>query len=568
MAITQNTYTGNGSNKLFSITFPYLSEDHVKVYLNNVLQTITSQYTFANLTTIEFNTAPGNGATVKLARETDSDEAEATFFAGSPIRATDLNENQSQSLYLIQETQTSVDDVVSTAEEALDTAQGAVDAISVVVPYIPVANYAALLALTPVNGSYYELQNSTGATTPTVTGIPVGLVGAAGLTFRLQYNGTSFAFLNYFANDSESRYLKLSGGNMTGDFSVTTDTFFVDAVNDRVGIGTNAPETELDIKSQGTNDIRSASGRHYDNTNAFSHFKWIGGRARGSTGNPSAVLANDSLVSFNGRGYKASAWSSTIGGYYIYAAENWTNTATGMYLAFRGTPTGSTTTAEWARFDQDALLLTNQRDLRFGDSDNSHWVAFQAPATVSSNVTWTLPATDSTGTQALVSNGSGTLAWGSMTTTATAVSATGTSVEFLSIPSWVNRIHFMFDGVSSSGSGSWLIQLGDSGGYETTGYVGAGSLLTSTVVTTGNTSGFILPSDSSSTLYSGVISISRLTGNTWTASGSIGNEAGTDRLLITGGSKTLSDVLTQVRLVNVLGTDTFDAGTINISYNS
>jgi hypothetical protein len=568
MAITQNTYTGNGSNKLFSITFPYLSEDHVKVYLNNVLQTITSQYTFANLTTIEFNTAPGNGATVKLARETDSDEAEATFFAGSPIRATDLNENQSQSLYLIQETQTSVDDVVSTAEDALDTAQGAVDAISVVVPYIPVANYAALLALTPVNGSYYELQNSTGATTPTVTGIPVGLVGAAGLTFRLQYNGTSFAFLNYFANDSESRYLKLSGGNMTGDFSVTTDTFFVDAVNDRVGIGTNAPETELDIKSQGTNDIRSASGRHYDNTNAFSHFKWIGGRARGSTGNPSAVLANDSLVSFNGRGYKASAWSSTIGGYYIYAAENWTNTATGMYLAFRGTPTGSTTTAEWARFDQNALLLTNQRDLRFGDSDNSHWVAFQAPATVSSNVTWTLPATDSTGTQALVSNGSGTLAWGSMTTTATAVSATGTSVEFLSIPSWVNRIHFMFDGVSSSGSGSWLIQLGDSGGYETTGYVGAGSLLTSSVVTTGSTSGFILPSDSSSTLYSGVISISRLTGNTWTASGSIGNEAGTDRLLITGGSKTLSDVLTQVRLVNVLGTDTFDAGTINISYNS
>ncbi len=568
MATTQNTYTGNGSNKLFSITFPYLSEDHVKVYLNNVLQTITSQYTFANLTTIEFNTAPGNGATVKLARETDSDEAEATFFAGSPIRATDLNENQSQSLYLIQETQTSVDDVVSTAEDALDTAQGAVDAISVVVPYIPVVNYAALLALTPVNGSYYELQNSTGATTPTVTGIPVGLVGAAGLTFRLQYNGTSFAFLNYFANDSESRYLKLSGGNMTGDFSVTTDTFFVDTVNDRVGIGTNAPEAALDIKSQGTSNVRAASGRHYDNTNAFSQFKWIGGRARGSTGSPSAVLANDSLVSFNGRGYKASAWSDTVGGYYIYAAENWTNTATGTYLTIRGVATGGTTVSEWARFDQNALLLTNQRDLRFGDSDSSHWVGFQAPATVSSNVTWTLPATDSTGTQALVSNGSGTLAWGSMTTLATAVSATGTAVEFLSIPSWVNRIYFMFDGVSSSGTGGWLIQLGDSGGYETTGYVSAGSLLTSTVATTASTSGFILPSDSSSTLYSGFISINRLTGNTWTASGSIGNESGTDRLLITSGSKTLSDVLTQVRLVNVLGTDTFDAGTINISYSS
>lgn len=198
MAITTNTYTGNGTNKLFSITFPYISTDHIKVYLNNVLQTITTQYTFANITTIEFNTAPSNGATVDIIRETDSDNAVALFFTGSSIRSQDLNENQTQALYLIQENQTAIEDITSIAEDAVDTAQGAVDAVSVVVPYIPVANYAALTALTPVNGNYYELQDSTGATTPTVTGIPVGLVGAAGLTFRLQYNGSSFVFLNYF----------------------------------------------------------------------------------------------------------------------------------------------------------------------------------------------------------------------------------------------------------------------------------------------------------------------------------------------------------------------------------
>jgi hypothetical protein len=49
--------------------------------------------------------------------------------------------------------------------------------------------------------------------------------------------------------------------------------------------------------------------------------------------------------------------------------------------------------------------------LRFADSDSSNWVAFQAPATVSSNVTWTLPAADGTANQALVTNGSGTLSW-------------------------------------------------------------------------------------------------------------------------------------------------------------
>lgn len=52
-----------------------------------------------------------------------------------------------------------------------------------------------------------------------------------------------------------------------------------------------------------------------------------------------------------------------------------------------------------------------QGDLRFADADSSNWVAFQAPTTISSNVTWTLPSTDGTSTQALVTNGSGVLSW-------------------------------------------------------------------------------------------------------------------------------------------------------------
>ena len=59
------------------------------------------------------------------------------------------------------------------------------------------------------------------------------------------------------------------------------------------------------------------------------------------------------------------------------------------------------------------VTLNAQKDLRFADSDSTHWVALQAPATVASNVTWTLPTADSSGSQALVSNGSGTLSWSS-----------------------------------------------------------------------------------------------------------------------------------------------------------
>jgi microcystin-dependent protein len=57
------------------------------------------------------------------------------------------------------------------------------------------------------------------------------------------------------------------------------------------------------------------------------------------------------------------------------------------------------------------LTLNAQSDLRLADSDSSNWVALQAPATVTSNVTWTLPATDGATGQAITTDGSGTLAW-------------------------------------------------------------------------------------------------------------------------------------------------------------
>lgn len=73
-------------------------------------------------------------------------------------------------------------------------------------------------------------------------------------------------------------------------------------------------------------------------------------------------------------------------------------------LTFAGT--------EKSFFDQNGLTLQAQSDLRFADSDSSHYVAFQAPATVSSSLTWTLPSADATVSgYALVSDASGVLSW-------------------------------------------------------------------------------------------------------------------------------------------------------------
>ena len=124
MATTSNTYTGNGSNKLFSITFPYLDESDIDVYLNDTLQTITTQYIFANATTIEFVTAPSNGAVVLLDRSTDDSDNPATFFPGSSIKAADLNENFDQTLYVVQELGNQVGNKVN---KSGDTMSGILD---------------------------------------------------------------------------------------------------------------------------------------------------------------------------------------------------------------------------------------------------------------------------------------------------------------------------------------------------------------------------------------------------------------------------------------------------------
>jgi hypothetical protein len=103
MAITENKYTGNGSTVLYSFTFPYLEVADIKVSLDG---TLTTEYTLANATTVQFNTAPADGVAVRIYRQTDDESLVAQFFPGSAIRAQDLNENFTQNLYVVQEVST------------------------------------------------------------------------------------------------------------------------------------------------------------------------------------------------------------------------------------------------------------------------------------------------------------------------------------------------------------------------------------------------------------------------------------------------------------------------------
>ena len=100
MAVTQNTYTGNGSTTNYSFTFPYLETTDIKVSVNG---TPTTAYTLANATTVSFNAAPANGAAIRIYRETGDASLNASFYPGSAIRSQDLNDNFTQILYVTQE---------------------------------------------------------------------------------------------------------------------------------------------------------------------------------------------------------------------------------------------------------------------------------------------------------------------------------------------------------------------------------------------------------------------------------------------------------------------------------
>ena len=97
MAVTENSYTGNGSTTNYSFTFPYLKSTDIEVQVDATVQA-TSTWSLANATTVQFNTAPANGTKIKILRKTNVDNLTATFYAGSAIKSEDLNDNFTQNL--------------------------------------------------------------------------------------------------------------------------------------------------------------------------------------------------------------------------------------------------------------------------------------------------------------------------------------------------------------------------------------------------------------------------------------------------------------------------------------
>ena len=263
-----------------------------------------------------------------------------------------------------------------------------------------------------------------------------------------------------------------------------------------------------------------------------------------------------------------------------------TNIASGQYR-FDATTTGTFPTGV-AAADTGAVELVRETSgsawMRlYHDTTNrifsrrlnaSTWGAWREDITVNIGATqgdtifrgasdWTRLAKGTAGQVLRMNSGATAPEWGSgVITLATSQATTsGTAFDFTGIPSTANRVTVMFRGVSLSGTDDLLVQLGVSGGPVTTGYFSLGER---PGFTPSPTSGAVIALGVAASSFSGSMVFNKLTGNVWVWS-YLGALASTLRMSYGGGDVDLGGVLTQLRITRT-GTNTFDLGTVSISY--
>lgn len=109
LTFSRSLFNGDGSNTVFSISFPYLSKDHVSAEVDGV----PVSFSWLNANAISITPAPSEGTIVRVKRTTPKDQPPVDFSDGSVLKEADLDLMALFNLYCAQEAQDGVDDSVS-----------------------------------------------------------------------------------------------------------------------------------------------------------------------------------------------------------------------------------------------------------------------------------------------------------------------------------------------------------------------------------------------------------------------------------------------------------------------
>ena len=303
----------------------------------------------------------------------------------------------------------------------------------------------------------------------------------------------------------------------------------------------------------------------------------------GHTAPLAGISGATGVLQVNGtEGYQHASWSTSAG-------------ASVQFLRSRATTPGTQTAVQEndvissVKFaGSDGTAFSTSAEIRVavdgtpGSNDMPGRIAFYTTADGASSVTERLRIDKSgaigiaganygTSGQVLASAGSGAaVSWADKTSRDTSIATTsGTSHGFTTIPTGTKKITVVLDGVSTSGTSRVLLQLGTGGSYVATGYQASSANVygTNNSSATSSTIGFVHEAANAGTLRNGTFTLFNITGNTWVAALNFGDGAASSPGNVIGGGRiALSGAIDRLRITTVNGTDTFDAGNVNVFY--
>ena len=395
------TATGDGTTTAYTIAFDYIDTADVKARVNNV---VVTNFTVSG-STVTFTTAPPNGQSVKIFRDTDNQTIQADFQSGSALRAVDLNDNFTQLLYVTQESTDVADTATDDAANAVIAANNAVST----------ANTASTNATNAVNTANTASTNATAAvntantaSTNATAAVNTANTASTNATNAVNTANTANTTANTASTTATTASTDASTAISTANTASTNASAAVTTANAASATATAAQNAvaavlvyDPIVNVAGIPSSPSDGDRiEIANSTGIESFTPLAGLPNGFVGSSQLSVR----LNYTSSG---STWNWTD-----YSAQD--PDARYMQLA-GGTFTGA------VNFDDNVVIKGDSTNgsgkLTLNCEVNTHGVHIKGPPH-SAGATYTLTLPNNTGTngQALLTDGSGGLSWGTVTT--------------------------------------------------------------------------------------------------------------------------------------------------------
>jgi hypothetical protein len=268
MAITETNLPGNGTAGPFTYTFPALEAGDIYVSVDGVVKTVTTDYSLNFVDKqITFLTTPYPTVSnvIRIYRVTDDADLAATFYSGAAIRATDLNTNFTQGLYVTQESNREAATAISTAGSAVTTANAATATAN---SAVSTANAATATANTALSNSSAAVSTANTASSNASAAVSTANTASSNATAAVNTANAATATANSAASDAATAISTANSAVSTANTASTTATNAVNTANSASSAASSAVSTANTASSNASAAVSTANTASSNATSA------------------------------------------------------------------------------------------------------------------------------------------------------------------------------------------------------------------------------------------------------------------------------------------------------------